>query len=236
GWPPLCNNPLAHTNQKQDSPSPHTRHEAQQHGASDKMGLDDTVHTSHTANTQYTRVLDVGLSADGMFRQLNQCEGLNHCPSCNVRPQPRAPFEGLAWFAHGRARVARRHRKGRVRVARSHASPLGSHCFCPQVRVVLGSRPDCTVISQGERVARTCDNSRWNNPPPEFTSICASPAANCQCHSRHSSWVAAPEDGVDDRWRWSGEPPFCCVCAKNRGLGSFHALACSACSAFRAGV
>jgi hypothetical protein len=55
-----------------------------------------------------------------------------------------------------------------------------------------------------------------------------------------TSSKVAPTEGCASRevcdngkWNWRGEPPFCCVCAKERGLGSFSSLACKTCTAFR---
>ena len=37
----------------------------------------------------------------------------------------------------------------------------------------------------------------------------------------------------NSRWNWSGEPPFCCLCASLKGLGRLKHLGCDHCKARR---
>eukprot|EP00293_Proteomonas_sulcata_P011162 CAMPEP_0184289116 /NCGR_PEP_ID=MMETSP1049-20130417/1562_1 /TAXON_ID=77928 /ORGANISM="Proteomonas sulcata, Strain CCMP704" /LENGTH=204 /DNA_ID=CAMNT_0026595773 /DNA_START=426 /DNA_END=1041 /DNA_ORIENTATION=- len=56
----------------------------------------------------------------------------------------------------------------------------------------------------------------------------ASQASTCSSKSQDSK--DKDSDSCDNAlWKWNGEPPFCCMCAKERGLGSFSSLACSHC-------
>eukprot|EP00961_Rhodomonas_salina_P048526 651413-Rhodomonas_salina.1 len=64
-------------------------------------------------------------------------------------------------------------------------------------------------------------------------------ATKCPCclipvHVEASNTTSKSRVSCDNaKWKWSGEPPFCCVCAKAKGLGSFSSLACTNCKAFR---
>lgn len=87
---------------------------------------------------------------------------------------------------------------------------------------------------------RNTDRPRRTSPAPDqvWSSLIGShicPGCHIDVRGQCSSGNNQPDGPTCDnsKWKWNGEPPFCCMCAKRRSIGSFTALGCDGCKTFR---